>query len=744
MQSQNSPATPVNSNSSTVSDPSASWLLSEELDSGVDQTIYTTEKELTGSDENLTVKNHELRLHEINTLEWDELVTDDPSMQVPGKGSYLGQKNIAEADSIESNGQVPNNVVSLGNIDGLNALMEVQENSDSSRNKFSSLITSNLMDFMQNDGLQSHDSFGKWMSHIMFDSDPADGTESLLSFMMENYPSDVSELKFTITDIAPAWAFSNEKTKVIITGFFIEGHPQLSKANLFCICGEHCVSVEVVQNGVYRCLIPPHSSGLVNLFMSFDSQSPISQIVNFEYRTPLVQDPVPSTEEKLKDGELQLQMRLAFLLFSTSKCLDITASKISSSVQKDAKKFSFHTANILKDWVYLLSLVEENKLSSIQAKDSIFELMLKNRLKDWILERIITGCKASEYDLHGQGVIHLCAILGYTWAVQLFSWSDLSLDFRDKFGWTALHWAAYHGREKMVAKLLSAGAKPNLVTDPTSNNPTGYTASDLASQRGYEGLSAYLAEKSLVQHFQDMSLAGNASGSLQTTSNHTSTTESNLCKDDVYLKDTLAAYRTAADAAARIQAAFREHSFKIRSQQVRCSNPEEEARNIVAAMKIQHAFRNYDSKKKMAAAAQIQYCFRTWKIRREFLNMRNQAIKIQAAFRGFQVRRQYRKIVWSVGVVEKAILRWRFKRRGFRGFHVKEKADLRQDSDTEEDFFRAGRKQAEERLEQSVVKVQSMFRSKKAQEEYRRMKLAYDEAKLEYEAEHNEQLGMER
>lgn len=27
----------------------------------------------------LTVRNHEMRLHEINTLEWDELVADDPN-----------------------------------------------------------------------------------------------------------------------------------------------------------------------------------------------------------------------------------------------------------------------------------------------------------------------------------------------------------------------------------------------------------------------------------------------------------------------------------------------------------------------------------------------------------------------------------------------------------------------------------------------------------------------------------------
>lgn len=183
-------------------------------------------------------------------------------------------------------------------------------------------------------------------------------------------------------------------------------------------------------------------------------------------------------------------------------------------------------------------------------------------------------------------------------------------------------------REKMVAILLSAGAKPNLVTDPTSENPGGCTAADLAFAKGYDGLAAYLSEKALVAHFEAMSIAGNASGSLQTTATDTINTE-NLTEDELYLKETLAAYCTAADAAARIQAAFREHSLKIRTKAVEFANPEDEARNIIAAMKIQHAFRNYESRKKMAAAARIQYRFRTWKMRKEFLYMRRQVVKIQ-------------------------------------------------------------------------------------------------------------------
>ncbi|KAG6575104.1 Calmodulin-binding transcription activator 5, partial [Cucurbita argyrosperma subsp. sororia] len=352
-----------------------------------------------------------------------------------------------------------------------------------------------------------------------------------------------------------------------------------------------------------------------------------------------------------------------------------------------------------------------------------------------LVANLLTTCKdTNEFDVNGQGVIHLCAILGYTWAVHLFVWSGLSINFRDKSGWTALHWAAYYGRERMVAALLSVGAKPSLITDPTSKNPLGYTAADLASMNGFNGLAAYLSEKALVSHFEDMSLAGNVSGSLETSTIPDTTNFDSVSEEQMYMKETLAAYRTAADAAARIQAAFREHSLKQRTDAIELSTPEAEARGIIAAMKIQHAFRNFETRKKMAAAARIQYRFRTWKIRKDFLNMRRQTIRIQAAFRGFQVRRQYRKIVWSVGIVEKAILRWRLKRKGFRGLQVAP-AEVTEDQETgmEEDFYRVSQKQAEERVERAVIRVQAMFRSKKVQEEYRRMKLTHAEAALEYE-----------
>lgn len=370
-------------------------------------------------------------------------------------------------------------------------------------------------------------------------------------------------------------------------------------------------------------------------------------------------------------------------------CFSPHPGALKSRSLKEGRNFSDKYSDIADSWACFTGLIENGKISFEQAKDSLFELAMKSRLKEWLLERIVDRSKISERDAQGQGVLHLCAILGYTWAVYPFSCSCLSLDFRDKRGWTALHWAAYHGREEMVAALLSAGAKPNLVTDPTPENPSGYTAGDLAFKQGFEGIAAYVSEKALIQQFEDMKFAGYAVGSLATPSSET-LNATNISEEEICLKDTLAAYCTAADAAACIQAAFRAHPLKQRTKDIESSNPEDEARCIFAAIRIQHAYRNYDTRKKMAAAARIQHWFHTWKIRREFLNMRRRAIKIQAVFRGYRVRKQYEKIFWSVGVLEKAVLCWRMERKGLRGLQVQVQepvADQRQENDGEEDFY---------------------------------------------------------
>lgn len=767
---EGSPSTPLNSNSSSgLSDPSQSWVISEESDSAADQAYYSSER--AGLDPNCSVniKDHELKLHEINTLEWDELlVQDDPNKLIgPQQGKYSSEQSYQydvnghriTSDSISDN-KLPMESylekfpgqVSMNNSGNLNvpanlcfqAMGGPTANFLLKDSEQMTLFAGNSLEHVSKDGLQTQDSFGQWIHDVIADSslslddttlDPSISTNQSFASSQVNTQFSATKQIFNITEISPSWALSSEETKILVVGYFHEGQSNLAKSNLFCICGDACTRVEAVQSGVFRCVVSPQAPAFVDLFLSFDGHRPISQVVMFEFRAPIVHNPVISSEEKSSWEEFEVQMRLAHLLFSTSRSVNILSNKVTPIALKEARNFARKTSHIKNDWVFLAKSIRAKEISFPEAKNSLFELALQNRLFEWLLERVAEGCRISERDEQGQGVIHLCAILGYTWAVYPFSWSGLSIDYRDKFGWTALHWAAYYGREAMVAKLLTAGAKANLVTDPTSENPGGFTAADLASRNGHDGLAGYLAEKALVQHFQDMTLAGNVSGSLQTAKSD-SAEPGNFNEDELYLKDTLAAYRTAADAAARIQAAFREHSLKVQTLAVESSNPEIEARNIVAAMKIQHAFRNFDTRKKMAAAARIQHRFRTWKMRRDFLNMRRQAIRIQAVFRGFQVRKQYRKIIWSVGVLEKAILRWRLKRKGFRGLHVNPDEivdDQKQENDVEEDFFKASRKQAEERVERSVIRVQAMFRSKLAQEEYRRMKLAFNDAAREYE-----------
>ncbi|MBA0681624.1 hypothetical protein Goari_023412, partial [Gossypium aridum] len=288
------------------------------------------------------------------------------------------------------------------------------------------------LDFLVNDGLQSQDSFGKWINDFITEPLGSVG-DSVLELSSANDSFTSPQQIFSITEI-------------LVTGVFHQAYQHFAKSTLFCVCGDLCTPAEIVQVGVYRCLLSQHSPGLVNLYMSLDGHKPISQVLGFEYCTPLSHDSIVPTEDESRQ-EFQLQMRLAYLLFSTSKSLDILlGNKVSPNILKGVKKFAQKTTNMSDCWKYLMKSFEENRVSSTQAKDSLLEIALKNRLRDWLLERIIEGGKTNEHDTQGQGVLHLCAILGYTWAMYLYSWSGLSLDFRDKHGWTALHWAAFYGR----------------------------------------------------------------------------------------------------------------------------------------------------------------------------------------------------------------------------------------------------------------------------------------------------------
>ena len=192
-------------------------------------------------------------------------------------------------------------------------------------------------------------------------------------------------------------------------------------------------------------------------------------------------------------------------------------------------------------------------------------------------------------------------------------------------------------REKMVAALIASGASAGAVTDPSSQDPRGKTPASIASTSGHKGLAGYLSEVALTSHLSSLTLEeselskGSAEVEAEITVNSISMGGLTAIGDQVSLQHTLAAVRNAAQAAARIQSAFRAHSFRKRQQREAVStsmggygiNSDE----ISAMSKL--AFRkprDYNS-----AALSIQKKYRGWKGRKDFLAFRQKIVQIQVS-----------------------------------------------------------------------------------------------------------------
>lgn len=546
-------------------------------------------------------------------------------------------------------------------------------------------------------------------------------------FGQESQPMLGQKQKFSIREISPEHGYATENTKVIITGNFL---CDASECVWACMFGAIEVPAQIIQEGVLRCQAPPNVPGKVPFCITSGNQETCSELREFEYLVKprscsncdlSGKEPTKSTDELL------LLVRFAqMLLFETSI----------------EKTYSPESGNGIQDpWEHII----EDLLFGMATPSRITEWILEELLKDKLLQWLPLKCQQGEtpccsLSKKEQGIIHMVAGLGFEWALQPILNSGVSINFRDINGWTPLHWAARFGREKMVAALVASGASAVAVTDPTSQDPAGKTAGFIAASSGHKGLAGYLSELALTSHLSSLTLEksefseGSALAEAERAVESISTDRLGSTEDQLSLKDSLAAVRNAAQAAARIQSAFRAHSFR-RRQQKESAIPfydengisQNEIHGLSTALKL--TFRNLRDHKLDKAALSIQKNYRGWKGHKDFLAIRQKVVRIQAHVRGYQVRKKYKVILWAVGVLDKVVLRWRRKGTGLRGF--RSDSECIEESE-DEDILSVFRKQkVDVAIEEAVSQVLNMVELPDARQQYQRMLESYRQAKAE-------------
>ncbi|KAL1196295.1 Calmodulin-binding transcription activator 1 [Cardamine amara subsp. amara] len=598
------------------------------------------------------------------------------------------------------------------------------------------------------DSLKKVDSFSRWASKELGEMEDLQMQSSLGDIAWTTVecetaatgpslsPSLSEDQRFSIVDFWPKCAQTDAEVEVMVIGTFLLSPQEVTKYNWSCMFGEVEVPAEILVDGVLCCHAPPHTAGQVPFYVTCSNRFSCSEVREFDFLSGSIQKFDAADIYGTYTNEASLQLRLERLL---SHRASVHEHHIFQDVGEKRKKIS-KIMLLKEEKEYLLPGTYER-----HSTERIFREQFEEELYIWLIHKGTEEGKGPNIlDEDGQGVLHFVAALGYDWAIKPILAAGVNINFRDANGWSALHWAAFSGREETVAVLVSLGADAGALTDPSPEFPLGKTAADLAYVNGHRGISGFLAESSLTSYLEKLTMdskdnnSANSSGAkaVQTVSERTAAPMSyGDVPETLSLKDSLTAVRNATQAADRLHQVFRMQSFQ-RKQLSELVDDDD----IGISDKLAISFATSKTKNRghsdvsvHSAATHIQKNYRGWKKRREFLLIRQRVVKIQAHVRGHQVRKQYRTIIWSVGLLEKIILRWRRKGSGLRGFKRNAIAKtvepeppvaaitptIPQEDDY--DFLKEGRKQTEERLEKALTRVKSMVQYPEARDQYRRL-----------------------
>ncbi|TYJ00253.1 hypothetical protein E1A91_A13G074400v1 [Gossypium mustelinum] len=532
-------------------------------------------------------------------------------------------------------------------------------------------------------------------------------------------PSLSHDQLFSIVDFSPKWAYIDLKTEVLIIGTYLRSQEQVAKYNWSCMFGEVEVPAEVIADGILSCYAPPHSVGQVPFYVTCSNRLACSEVREFDYRAGFTKD--INILDIYDIASREMLMRFERLLsLKSSNYPNHHSEGVREKQELITKIISMREE---EECHWIVDPSSDKDVSQQKEKDCLLQKLMKEKLYSWLLHKIMEDGKGPNVlDEKGQGVLHLAAALGYDWAIKPTVTAGVSINFRDANGWTALHWAAFCGREQTVAILVSLGAAAGALTDPTPEFPLGRPPADLASDNGHKGISGFLAESSLTSFLSNLTM-NDQKEAVQTVSDRIATPVYD--SDEILsLKDSLTAVCNATQAADRIHQMFRMQSFQWKQLSESGHGVSDEHAISLLTAKARRPL--HIDGVAHAAATQIQKKYRGWKKRKEFLLIRQRIVKIQAHVRGHQVRKQYRTIIWSVGILEKVILRWRRKGSGLRGFRrdaITKEPDPQCTPSKEDDydFLKEGRKQTEERLQKALTRVKSMAQNPEGRGQYRRL-----------------------
>uniref|UniRef100_A0A804PC24 CG-1 domain-containing protein n=1 Tax=Zea mays TaxID=4577 RepID=A0A804PC24_MAIZE len=606
--------------------------------------------------------------------------------------------------------------------------------------------SSNLSDILK-DSFKKTDSFTRWMSKELPEVEDSQIQSSSGAFWSSEEANNIIEASnhealdqftvspmlsqdqlFSIVDFSPNWTYVGSKTKILVAGNILNDSQITERSKWSCMFGEVEVPANILADGTLICYSPQHKPGRVPFYITCSNRLACSEVREFEFR-PTVSQYMDAPSPHGETNKVYFQIRLDKLLSLGPDEYQATVSNPTLEMVDLSRKISSLMASN-DEWSNLLKLAVDNEPSTADQQDQFAENLIKGKLHIWLLNKVGMGGKGpSVLDDEGQGVLHLAAALGYDWAIRPTLAAGVNINFRDIHGWTALHWAAFCGRESTVVALIALGAAPGALTDPTPDFP-GSTPADLASSNGQKGISGFLAECSLTSHLQVLNLKEANMAQISGLPGIGDVTERDSLQPPS--GDSLGPVRNATQAAARIYQVFRVQSFQ-RKQAAQYEDKggmsDERALSLLSVKPPKSG----QLDPLHSAATRIQNKFRGWKGRKEFLLIRQRIVKIQAHVRGHQVRKHYRKIVWSVGIVEKVILRWRRRGAGLRGFRSQEgsvesssggtssSSIQNKSSGDDYDFLQEGRKQTEERLQKALARVKSMAQYPEARDQYQRI-----------------------